>query len=99
MYLGSAYVNDFNMFGRTFRVTAQADGEFRIDRRTSRASACATTDGPDGAARQPRTFHKIAGPDRMPRYNLFPTAEVNGTTAPGVSIGQALEIMARARRA
>jgi multidrug efflux pump subunit AcrB len=40
------------------------------------------------------TFREIAGPDRVPRYNLFPTVEVNGTTAPGISSGQALETMA-----
>ena len=43
MYLGSAYVNDFNMFGRTYRVTAQADGDFRVDpENVVAASACAT---------------------------------------------------------
>jgi multidrug efflux pump subunit AcrB len=40
------------------------------------------------------TFREIAGPDRVPRFNLFPTVEVNGSTAPGVSSGQALDIMA-----
>jgi multidrug efflux pump subunit AcrB len=39
------------------------------------------------------TFRNIAGPDRLPRYNLFPTVEVNGSTAPGISTGQALKIM------
>ena len=39
------------------------------------------------------TFREIAGPERVPRYNLFPTAEVNGTAQPGVSSGQALQIM------
>ena len=39
------------------------------------------------------TFKEIAGPERVPRYNLFPSAEVNGTARPGISSGQALEIM------
>ena len=39
------------------------------------------------------TFKEIVGPERVPRYNLFPAAEVNGTAKPGVSSGQALEIM------
>ena len=39
------------------------------------------------------TFKEIVGPERVPRYNLFPAAEVNGTSRPGVSSGQALEIM------
>ena len=39
------------------------------------------------------TFKEIAGPERVPRYNLFPSAEVNGTARPGISSGQSLEIM------
>jgi multidrug efflux pump subunit AcrB len=39
------------------------------------------------------TYREIAGPERVPRYNLFPTVEVNGQAAPGISSGQALEVM------
>ena len=94
VFMGSAYVNDFNMFGRTYRVTAQADGDFRLDAgERVAASACATTEGQMVPLGSLVTFKEIAGPERVPRYNLFPTAEVNGAARPGVSSGQALEIM------
>jgi multidrug efflux pump subunit AcrB len=90
VYLGSAYVNDFNMFGRTFRVTAQADANFRVDPENVSRIRVRNQSGQMVPLGNLVNFRHIAGPDRVPRYNLFPTIEVNGSTQPGVSTGQAI---------
>jgi multidrug efflux pump len=89
IYLGSLYVNDFNRFGRTFQVVAQAESEFRehpedITRLKTRNSAGQMV--PLGALLNIRETH---GPDRAMRYNGYPAAEINGGPAPGYSSGQA----------
>ena len=94
IYLGSAYVNDFNMFGRTFRVTAQADSSFRMQPENVSRIRVRNEAGQMVPLANLVTFRNVAGPDRVPRYNLFPTVEVNGATQPGVSTGQALSLMA-----
>jgi HAE1 family hydrophobic/amphiphilic exporter-1 len=91
VYLGSAFVNDFNFLGRTYRVTAQADGPYRDDpgdiaKLRTRSAAGEMT--PIGAV---ATFHDITGPYRVARYNLYPAAAVQGSTASGVSTGDALK--------
>jgi hydrophobe/amphiphile efflux-1 (HAE1) family protein len=91
--IGSSYVNDFNLFGRTFRVTAQADAPYRADPKDVlnirvRNSAGATV--PLGSF---TTVRDISGPYRVPHYNLYPTAEVDGAAAPGYSQGQAIAAM------
>jgi len=93
IYLGSAYVNDFNLFGRTYRVIAQAADKYRADTRDVlnirvRNKSGATV--PLGAFTTVRT---ITGPYRVPRYNLYPAAELDGAAAPGYSQGQAIQIM------
>ncbi len=95
IYMGSAYVNDFNMFGRTYRVTAQADGNFRLDPDNVARIKVRNSDGQMVPLGSLVTFKQIAGPDRVPRYNLFPTVEINGQGAAGVSSGQALEMVAQ----
>src|SRR5215510_11637586 len=95
VFMGSAYVNDFNMFGRTYRVTAQADGDFRLDAESVAKIRVRNNDGQMVPLGSLVTFKEIAGPERVPRYNLFPSAEVNGTAQPGISSGQTLEIMKR----
>jgi multidrug efflux pump subunit AcrB len=92
-FMGSAYVNDFNMFGRTYRVTAQADGDFRLDPESVAKIRVRNADGQMVPLGSLVTFKEIAGPERVPRYNLFPSAEVNGSARPGISSGQTLEIM------
>jgi len=94
VYLGSAYVNDFNMFGRTFRVTAQADASFRAQPENVARIRVRNESGQMVPLANLVNFRNVAGPDRMPRYNLFPTVEVNGSTQAGVSTGQALTLMA-----
>jgi multidrug efflux pump subunit AcrB len=93
VYMGSAYVNDFNMFGRTYRVTAQAGGDYRLDSESVSKIRVRNTDGNMVPLGSLVTFQEIAGPERVPRYNLFPSAEVNGSARPGISSGQTLEIM------
>jgi hydrophobe/amphiphile efflux-1 (HAE1) family protein len=93
VFMGSAYVNDFNMFGRTYRVTAQADGDYRLDPESVSKIRVRSNDGQMVPLGSLVTFREIAGPERVPRYNLFASAEVNGTARPGVSSGQALELM------
>ena len=92
-YLGSLYVNDFNKFGRTFKVMLQAEPEFRagpedITRFTVRNG--------DGEMIPLSTVAKIgsaSGPESITRYNLFPSAEINGSAASGFSSGQAIQAM------
>ena len=93
LYMGSAYVNDFNMFGRTYRVTAQGDGPFRIDPDNIARIRVRSIDGQMVPLGSLVTYRVISGPDRVPRYNLFPTAEIQGGGRPGVSSGQALQLM------
>ena len=95
VYLGSLYVNDFNYLGRTYRVTAQAESEYRdeIDdvlRLRTRSA--------DGAMVPLGTLVEMKerfGPDRVVRYNLYPAADVNGVTFPGTSTGQSIETLER----
>jgi hydrophobe/amphiphile efflux-1 (HAE1) family protein len=94
VFMGSAYVNDINMFGRTFRVTAQADAGFRLDPANVGRIKVKNGSGDMVPLANVVTIKTISGPDRVPRYNLYPTIEVNGATKPGVSSGEALKIMA-----
>ncbi|WP_404710893.1 efflux RND transporter permease subunit [Sphingomonas sp. MMS24-J13] len=93
VYLGSAFVNDFNLLGRTFHVTAQADWPFR--RTTADIAALQTRS--DSGAMVPlgavATFHDKTGPYRVTRYNLAPAVGIDGDTAPGTSSGTALTTM------
>ncbi|MEO1250489.1 MAG: efflux RND transporter permease subunit, partial [Pseudomonadota bacterium] len=90
VYLGSAFVNDFNFLGRTFRVTAQADGEFRDEVRDVANLRARTSGGGMAPIGSIATFNDVTGPYRVPRYNLFPAAAVQGATLPGTSTGEAI---------
>ena len=93
VYMGSAYVNDFNMFGRTYRVTAQAEGDFRLTPDNVNRIRVRNTDGSMVPLGSVVRFQENSGPDRVPRYNLFPAIEIQGTAKSGISSGQALQIM------
>jgi multidrug efflux pump len=93
VYLGSYYINDFNYLGRTYKVVAQADAPFRalasdVAQLKTRNRAGAMV--PLGTVMD---LKNIADADRINRYNLYPSAEINGAGATGVSSGQAIEIM------
>jgi multidrug efflux pump len=95
IYLGSLYVNDFNRFGRTYQVVAQADSRFRekpedITRLKTRNDKGEMV--PLGALVKVTETH---GPDRVMRYNGYPAAEINGAPAPGYSSGQAEAAIAK----
>ncbi|MDD9911270.1 MAG: multidrug efflux RND transporter permease subunit [Ahrensia sp.] len=95
VYLGSAFVNDFNFLGRTYRVTAQADGIFRDTASDITRLQTRTTSGnmvPLGSVVELR---ETTGPYRVARYNLFPAAAVQGATTPQFSTGQAIAAMER----
>ena len=99
--LGSLYVNDFNRFGRTYRVVVQADAPFRSHADDIAGLKTRNNKGdmvPLGALlRVENSF----GPDRAMRYNALPAADLNGAAAPGFSSGQAQAAIERivARRA
>jgi hydrophobe/amphiphile efflux-1 (HAE1) family protein len=92
-YMGSTFVNDFNILGRTYRVTAQADNPFRLSVRDVENLRTRSTAGDMVPLGSVATFREITGPYRVPRYNLFPAAEVQGATLPGFSTGQAITAM------
>jgi hydrophobe/amphiphile efflux-1 (HAE1) family protein len=93
IYIGSSYVNDFNLFGRTFRVTAQARDEDRQYIRDVLKIRVRNSNGDTVPLGSFTTVDNISGPYRVPRYNLYPAAEIDGAAAPGYSQGQAIAIM------
>ena len=95
VYLGSAFVNEFNYLGRTYRVTAQADGPFRQDIRAIANYKTRNDKGEMVPIGSVASFRDITGPYRVARYDLYPAAEIQGNTAPGESTGQALAAMER----
>ncbi|WP_030539796.1 efflux RND transporter permease subunit [Sphingobium sp. DC-2] len=93
VYLGSAFVNDFNLLGRTYRVTAQADADHRgtvADIANLKTRSNSGQMVPIGSV---STFEDKTGPYRVVRYNMLPAIEVDGNTAPGYSTGQSLTTM------
>ena len=93
VYLGSSYINDFNILGRTYQVVAQADEPFR--RETHDIANLKTRNAagrmvPIGSVAQ---FRDVTGPYRVPRYNLYPAAEVQGATLPGYSSSYGIAAM------
>jgi len=93
VYLGSQYVNDFNYLGRTYEVIVQANGQFRRTPQDITRLKVRNASGemvPIGSVAQLRDR---TVPYRVPRYNLFPAAEVQGVAAPGVATGTALHRM------
>jgi multidrug efflux pump len=92
-YLGSLHVNDFNRFGRTWRVIVQADSKFRRQVDTIRQLKVRNKDGqmvPLGAVADIRQTN---GPLVLTRYNMYPAAAINANAAPGVSSGTAISQM------
>lgn len=96
VYLGSAYVNDTNLFGRTFQVTAQADAQYRLDPESIAQLQTRNDGGQMVQLGSFVDFKFVTGPDRVLRYNLFPAAELQGNSVPGVSSGTAIAAMEKA---
>jgi HAE1 family hydrophobic/amphiphilic exporter-1 len=100
VYLGSAFVNDFNFLGRTYRVTAQADAPYRDDVSDIARLQTRSNSGEMVPLGSVANIRDDSGPYRVVRYNLYPAAELQGDTVRGFSSGQALtavEKLARAR--
>jgi multidrug efflux pump len=94
-YLGSVYINDFNRFGRTYRVYAQAEPQFRNQPEDIANLKMRNLSGdmvPMGAVADVR-FE--SGPDRVSHYNVYLASDINGQGSPGTSSGQATAAMER----
>jgi HAE1 family hydrophobic/amphiphilic exporter-1 len=92
-YIGSSYVTQFNKFGMTFQVYAQADSRYRLrpeDLANLKVKAGNDTMVPLGTV---VSIKPMVGPSLISLYNLYPSATIVGTSAPGFSSGQALDIM------
>lgn len=91
--LGSIYVNDFNKLGRTFQVRVQADARFRADPQMLRRLEVRNRDGGRVPLATLLDIETRIGPQSVIRYNLYPVATINGSSAPGLSSGDALQAM------
>ncbi len=89
VYMGSAYVNDFNQFGRTYQVNVQADEQFRQDPEQIRQLKVRNNAGEMIPLGSFINVKHSAGPDRVMHYNGYTTAEINGGPAAGYSTGEA----------
>jgi hydrophobe/amphiphile efflux-1 (HAE1) family protein len=93
VYFGSLYVNDFNLFGRTWQVNVQAGADYRKQIEDLQFLKVRNDQGrmvPLGALTEVR---EINGPVMLVRYNMYPSAALNGSPAPGISSGTAIEHM------
>lgn len=89
VYLGSLYINDFNKFGRTYQVIAQADAPFRDQAEDIAQLKVRNEMGQMVPLGSVLTVTQSYGPERAMRYNAYRTADINGGPAPGYSTGQA----------
>jgi multidrug efflux pump len=95
IYLGSLYVNDFNKFGRTYQVIAQADKEFRSKPSDIMKLQTKNFEGRMVQLGSILQVSETTGPDSVMRYNAFRSADLNGAPAPGYSTGQAQAAITR----
>jgi multidrug efflux pump len=93
IYLGSAYANDFTRFGRNWQVNVQADAAYRVDPDSIGQLKVRNRDGAMVPLSTLVHVRDTTGPAIVNRYNMFPSAEIAGGTAPGVSSGQAISMM------
>jgi hydrophobe/amphiphile efflux-1 (HAE1) family protein len=94
-YFGSSYINDFNLVGRTYRVTAQADLPYRVTPEDLARVKVRNDAGQMVPIASVTRLHEALGVERFPRYNLFPTAEINGDTLPGLGSEFGIKTMER----
>jgi len=95
IYLGSLYVNDFNQFGRTYQVIAQADKEFRSKPQDILRLQTRNNDGQMIPLGSIISVEETFGPEVAMRYNAYRSADLNGSAAPGVSSGQAQQVISK----
>jgi multidrug efflux pump len=90
---GSLYVNDFSLFGRTYRVSLSSEADFRETPDDLRHVFVRSDNNVMVPLSELVTFSRILGPDTVDRFNIFPAAKVLGSPAPGYSSGQAIAAM------
>jgi hydrophobe/amphiphile efflux-1 (HAE1) family protein len=90
VYMGSLYINDFNLLGRTYQVSAQADNPYRVTLRDVENLKTRNNNGDMVPIGSVTTFRDATGPFRVPRYNLYPAAEIQLSLARGFSSGEAI---------
>jgi hydrophobe/amphiphile efflux-1 (HAE1) family protein len=95
VYLGSLYVNDFNRFGRTYQVVAQADAPFRSQLDDVMPLKTRNAGGEMVPLGSVINVSRSFGPDVVQRYNAYTAADINGGPAPGYSSGQAQTAMSK----
>jgi multidrug efflux pump len=93
VYLGSLYVNDFNKFGHTYQVIAQADGRFRAKPEDITRLKVRNSSGDMVPLGSLLSVHQSYGPERAMRYNANRSADINGSAAFGVASGTAEKAM------
>ena len=93
VFLGSLYVNDFNRFGRTWQVNIQGDANFRKQIEDLKQLKIRSASGGMVPLASLAGIRDVTGPVMIPRYNMYPSASINGVPAPGVSSGQAIQQM------
>jgi HAE1 family hydrophobic/amphiphilic exporter-1/multidrug efflux pump len=93
IYLGGLQVNDFNLFGRTYKVMLQAEQEFRKNPESINDIFVRSKDNAMVPLSTVSRIGMTTGPDILQRYNMFRTAEINGANGPGVSTGEVLDVM------
>jgi HAE1 family hydrophobic/amphiphilic exporter-1 len=92
-FLGSSYVNDFTIYGRNFRVVAQADTLYRKDIHNLNAYYVKNQQGAMVPLSTLVSYQPVENPPLITHFNLFRTAEINGNAAPGYSSGDAIEAL------
>ena len=90
---GSFYVNDFGLFGRTYRVSLSSEGEFRQSPDDLRHVFVRSANSTMVPLNVLVSVTRIVGPDVVDRFNVFPAAKIQGNPAPGISSGQAIAAM------
>jgi multidrug efflux pump len=93
IYLGSLYVNDFNRFGRTWQVNIQAEDRFRMRVEDVGRLKVRNIQGGMVPLGSLASVREGSGPLILTRYNMYPAAFINGSTAPGVSSGESINLV------
>jgi multidrug efflux pump len=93
IFVGSLYVNDFNLYGRTWQVNVQADQQFRDQVEDLIPMAVRSNQGNMVPIGSLASIREINGPLLLTRYNMYPAASINGVAVPGMSSGQAIELL------
>jgi len=92
-YMGGAYINDFNRFGRQWKVYLSAEPEFRTKAEDIGRFSVRSQSGQTVMLSALVDVEDTSGPEFTQRFNLFRTAEITGTAAPGYSSGQAMDAL------